>query len=157
MNIAGWRTRLQQKNSFLSFFSHVESSLKNLSYVLMYFKYNTNEQLIILSKPSSIYRVVFFLTKPKPTTNRITILILFLRELENQIKRIIPILFQVGLGHGPLAGTWAIAQQIFGWIEHVTCAHVTHFYCSFRWACHVILTCDMILLPSSFDLACHII
>ena len=29
----------------------------------------------------------------------------------NKIKRIIPILFQVELGHGPLAGTWAIAQQ----------------------------------------------
>ena len=61
----------------------------------MSFKDNTNEQLIILSRPSSIYRVVLFLTKSKPTTNRITI----------------PILFQVELGHGPLAGTWAIAQQ----------------------------------------------
>lgn len=94
---------------FLSF-SLVESSLKNLSYVLMSFKDNTNEQLIILSKPSSIYRVVLFLTKPKPSTNRITISILPNR-IGNQIKRIIPILFQVGIGHGPLTGTWAIAQQ----------------------------------------------
>ena len=77
----------------------------------MSFKDNTNEQLIILSRPSSIYRVVLMLTKSKPTTNRITIPILFPNRIENQIKRIIPILFQVGLGHGPLAGTWAIAQQ----------------------------------------------
>ena len=27
------------------------------------------------------------------------------------MKRIIPILFEVGLVHGPLAGTWAINQQ----------------------------------------------
>ena len=67
--------------------------------------------LTILSRPSSIYRVVLFLTKPKPTTNRITISILPNR-IGNQIKRIISILFQVGLGHGPLAGTWAIAQQL---------------------------------------------
>ena len=54
---------------------------------------------------------MLFLTKPKPTTNRITISILPNR-IGNQIKRIIPILFQVGLGHGPLARTWAIAQQL---------------------------------------------
>ena len=76
----------------------------------MSFKYNTSEQLIILSEPSSIYRVVLFLIKPKPTTNRITIPP-FPNRIRNQIKKIIPILFQVGLGHGPLAGTWTIAQQ----------------------------------------------
>ena len=54
---------------------------------------------------------MLFLIKPKPTTNRITIPILFLIELETDIKRIIPIIFQVGFDHGPLAGTWAIAQQ----------------------------------------------
>ena len=77
----------------------------------MSFKDNTNEQLIILSKPSSIYRVVLFLTKPKPSTNRITISILPNR-IGNQIKRIISILFQVGLGHWPLAGTWVIDQHV---------------------------------------------
>ena len=65
---------------------------------------------IILSEPSSIYRVVLFLIKPKPTTNRITIPP-FPNRIRNQIKKIIPILFQVGLGDETLAGTWAIGQQ----------------------------------------------
>ena len=77
----------------------------------MSLKDNINEKLIILSRLSSIYRVVLFLTKPKPTTNNITIPIIFPKRIGNQIKRIIPILFQVGLGHETLAGTWAIAQQ----------------------------------------------
>ena len=45
MNVAGQRKRLQQKNPFPSLFSLFESSLKNLSYVLMSFKDNMNVQL----------------------------------------------------------------------------------------------------------------
>ena len=35
----------------------------------------------------------------------------FHNRIGNQIKRIIPTLFQEGLGHGPFDGTWAIALQ----------------------------------------------
>ena len=84
LNVTDRRKHCSKRTLFFLSFSLVESSLKNLSYVLMSFKDNTNEQLIILSKQSSIYRVVLFLIKPKPTTNRITIPILFVVELETK-------------------------------------------------------------------------
>ena len=82
LNVVGRRERLQQKNHFPYLFSLVESSLKNLSYVLISSMTISMSNWIILSRPSSIYRVMFFLTNPKPTTNRITISILFLIELK---------------------------------------------------------------------------
>ena len=84
LNVIGRRKDCNKRILFFLSFSLVESSLKNLSYVLMSFIYNSNEKLIILSRPSSIYRVVLFLTKAKPTTNKITIPILFLIELETK-------------------------------------------------------------------------
>ena len=126
-----WETRSERdwsekgcskRTIFFLSFSLVESSLKNLSYVLMSFKDNTNEQLIILSIPSSIYRVVLFVTKPKPTTNRITIPILFLIELETNNKennsnlfpsRIRPWAFGWNMGNSPIALSHFVGNLFF--------------------------------------------
>ena len=96
LNFAGRRKRLQQKNLFPSLFSLVESSLKNLSYVLMYFKDNINEQLNYSLKTILYLLNCAFPYKAKTNYKQDYNSNPFPNRIGNQIKTIIPILFQVG-------------------------------------------------------------
>ena len=78
-------TRYQKgMNVTLPYSYELEYEYPEITKIAKWFIKNINEKLIILSRQSSIYRVVLFLTKSKPTTNRITIPILFLIELETK-------------------------------------------------------------------------